>query len=234
VRKAARHCAWIWKSRPYRTAPHIKARFGQATLVNRYYQWLRDGKSPDCFALHYADRLAPVTPEDMRRFLGACGKAGTVALSQAAKLAGFERARYCRVRARLPRRLVRRVKEVFKERRKAELEARAAVKQFQWQMHLRLAADAARSRKLKRLAESFIGGRACSGVESTSGSAKAPVQGRNGPLQADYKGVARAAPFDRFLNPDDAAKAVEQAKWWLEAYREAARRQNQPEESTLT
>jgi hypothetical protein len=46
------------------------------------------------------------------------------------------------------------------------LEARAAVKQFQWQKHLRLAADAARSRKLNRLAASFIGRRGGSGVES--------------------------------------------------------------------
>lgn len=43
-----------------------------------------------------------------------------------------------------------------------------------------------------------------------------------------------AAPFDRFLNLDDAARAVEQAKSWLEAYQEAFRRQKLPEENPQT
>ena len=176
VRRACTHLAWVWKDRSYRTAPHRKCRFSRSALVVLYYRWRRDGKSPGCFALHYSDRLAPVTPEDMRRFLGACRKAGTVALSQAAKLAGFDRAKACRVRARLPRQLVDQVKAVFKERRKAKLAARAAAKQFKWQKHLRLAAEAARSRKLRRLAESLIRGRGVSGVESTSRRANRAIQ----------------------------------------------------------
>jgi hypothetical protein len=176
VRKACTHLAWVWKDRSYRTAPHIKCRFSRSTLVVLYYHWRRNGKSPGCFALHYSDRLAPLKPADIRRFLAACGKAGTVALSQAAKLAGFDRAKAGRVRARLPRQLVDQVKAVFKERRKAELAARAAVKQFRWKMRLRLIVDAARGRKINRLAESFIGRRDASGGESTSRRPKAPIQ----------------------------------------------------------
>jgi hypothetical protein len=72
--------------------------------------------------------------------------------------------------------LVDQVKAVFKERRKAKLAARAAAKQFKWQKHLRLAAEAARSRKLRRLAESLIRGRGVSGVESTSRRANRAIQ----------------------------------------------------------
>ena len=166
VRKACTYPAWFWKDRSWRTAPRIKARFSRSTLVVLYYQWRRSGKSPDCFRLHYADRLAPVTRGEMRRFVGACGKGGTVSLSQAAKLAGFDRAKACRIRVRLPRQLVHQAKAIFKERRKAKLAARAAFKQFQWQKQLRLVADAARGRRINRLAASFIGRRGVSGVES--------------------------------------------------------------------
>jgi hypothetical protein len=207
VRKAVKHFAWFWKDRPYRTAPHIKARFGGPTLVALYYYWRRNGKSPGCFALHYADRLAPITPKEMRRFLDACGNAGTISPSQATILAGFERARACRIRARLPGPLVRQIKKIFKARRLAkiearrlasqfreqkhllEIEARKLVKQSQGQKHRLLAADAARSRKLTRLAESFIRGRRVAGVESTSLEGKAPLQAIQGPLQANLKGV---------------------------------------------
>jgi hypothetical protein len=72
--------------------------------------------------------------------------------------------------------LVDQVKAVFKERRKAKLAARAAAKQFRWQRQLRLAADTARSRKLKRLAESLIRSRDASGVESASGRENRSIQ----------------------------------------------------------
>ena len=195
VRKAVKHFAWFWKDRHYRTAPHIKARFSRSTLVILYYHWRRNGKCPGCFALHYADRLAPVTPEEMGRFMDACGKTGTVSLSQAAILAGFERAKACRIRARLPGPLVRQIRKIFKARRLGEIEARKLVKQFQGQKHRLeieverlanrfrgqkhrlLAADAARSRKLTRFSESFIGGRGVSGVESTPEGAAIKIQG---------------------------------------------------------
>jgi len=150
VRKAVKHFAWFWKDHPYRTAPHIKTKFSRAALVCLYYRWRRNGKSPECFALHYGDRLPPVTPEQIRRFVRACGTGGAVSISQAARLAGFERAIACRIRARLPARLVRRIKGVFKERRQAELEAEAAVKHFQRDMRLRLEADQRRGRNLHR------------------------------------------------------------------------------------
>ena len=84
VRKAVQYFAWFWKDRTYRTAPHIKTRFGKATLVTLYYHWLRNGKSPSCFVLHYAARLAPLRAGQVRRFMGACGKAGTVSSSRTA------------------------------------------------------------------------------------------------------------------------------------------------------
>src|ERR1017187_8932789 len=176
VRKAVTYFAWFWKDRPYRTAPHIKARFIRSTLVKLYYRWRRNGKSPACFVLHYADRMAPVTREQMRRFLGACRKAGTVSLSQATTLAGLGRAAACRIRTRLPGPLVRRIKGIFKERRKAELETRGDAKKFQGRKRRRLAAESARSRKLNRLEKSFVARRGVSGVDSTSRRAKAPIQ----------------------------------------------------------
>ena len=190
VRKAVTYFAWFWKDRPYRTAPHIKARFSGTTLVQLYYRWRRNGKSPVCFVLHYAERMAPVTREQMRRFLGACGKAGTVSLSQAASLAGFERAQFCRIRTRLPGPLVRRIKGIFKERRKAELETRADAKKFQGRKRRRLAAESARSRKPNRLEKSLVARRGVSGVDSTSRRAKAPIQASGAIFKRVLKGVA--------------------------------------------
>ena len=191
VRKAVTYFAWFWKDRPYRTAPHIKAHFSGPTLVSLYYRWRRNGKSPACFALHYADRLAPVTLEQMRRFLGACGKAGTESLSQATTLAGLGRAAACRIRTRLPRPLVRQIKGNFKERRQAKLKARAAVKHFRWQMRVQKAAESARSRKLKRLADSFVARRGVSGVDSTSRRAKAPIQATGAIFKRVLQGVGK-------------------------------------------
>lgn len=189
VRKAVKFFTWFWRDRSYRTAPHIKAKFGQATLVALYYRWRRHGKSPNCFALHYAARLAPLRPKQMRRFMGACGKAGTVSLGHAAKLAGFERAIYCRIRSRLPATLVKRIKGVFKERRRAELEARADVKALQGRMRRRLAADAVRSRLVKRLAGSFIGRRERGGYPDTCSAAEGVIQPPTAIFKAVGKGV---------------------------------------------
>lgn len=166
MRKAAKYFAWFWRDRHYRTAPHIKAKFSRSTLVKLYYVWRRNAKSPDCFRLHYGDRLAPVTAGEVRRFTDACARADTVSISQAARLAGSEWASGQRVVARLPAWLVLQIKRVFTERRHARREARAAIKEFQAQMRCRDKAAAARGRKVKRLLESFIGRRGMSGVES--------------------------------------------------------------------
>jgi hypothetical protein len=154
VRKAVKHFAWFWKDRHYRTALHFKARLSRSTLVVLYYRWRRSGKSPACFALHYADRLAPVTPEKVRAFLGACATAGTKSMSQAARLTGgLKSNRPSRVISRLPNVLVQRIKGIFKERRQAELKARAAVKQLQREMRQLLDADRRRVSGLKKLAK---------------------------------------------------------------------------------
>src|ERR1035437_3377453 len=128
VRKAARHCAWVWKSRSYRTAPQIKVRFAQATLVNRYYQWLREGKSPDCFVLHYADRLPPVTPEIVRGFVVACATPGVTRWRQARKLTDLKGLSFHRVFAALPTRMRRVILDTFTARKQAEIDARKFLK----------------------------------------------------------------------------------------------------------
>ena len=199
LRKAVRYFAWFWKDRPYRTAPHIKARFSKPTLVALYYRWRRNGKSPDCFELHYAGRLPPVTAEEIRRFADACARADTVSLRRAVGLAGFEASGGYRILARLPGGLIQGLKGIFKDRRQARIEAEGAIRKFKAEerrrlateqarsrklerqlrgkLHRLLAADVARSRKLTKLAGSFIGRRGCGGDDSTCRRVEAPIQG---------------------------------------------------------
>jgi hypothetical protein len=205
VRKAVKYFAWYWRDRPYRTAPHIKARLRRSTLVNLYYHWRRNGKSPNCFGLHYGDRLATITVEEIRRFVDACGEAGTASLGQAARLAGFERGRDRRILARLPGPLVRRIKALFKERHQgqlqarevaaqlqgrlvratkailaersqAELEARKLSAQLQGRLNRLRAGVVSRGRKLDTLLNSFIARRGGGGMDSTSFEKDRPVQ----------------------------------------------------------
>ena len=191
VRKAVQYHSWFCKHNPYRTAPHIKARFSSATLVVLYYHWRRSGKSPDCFELHYVTRLAPVTPKQMRRFVRACGNFGTVSFSQAARLAGLNRALACRILSRLPSALAGQIKGIFKERRREELEARAAETAFERKKRRRLAVDAARSRKMQKRAGSFIGRRGHGRVDSTSRQLEPPVQVAGAIFKPVWKGMAK-------------------------------------------
>ena len=165
VRKAVKYFAWFWKDRPYRTAPHIKARFSRPTLVALFYRWRRAGKSPDCFALHYSDRLAPVTAEEIRRFADACARADTVSFRRAVRLAGFEASVGYRILARLPGGLIQGLKGIFKDRRQARIEAEGAIRKFKAEERRRLATERARGRKAMRLLNDFIGRRGCGGVE---------------------------------------------------------------------
>jgi hypothetical protein len=177
VRRAVQYHAWFCKHHPYRTAPHVKSGFSSATLVVMYYHWRRSGKSPDCFELHYVTRLAPVTPKQMRRLVRACGKFGTVSFSQAARLAGLNRALACRILSRLPCALAAQLKGIFRERRREGLEARAAETAFERKKRRRLAVDAVRSRKMQKLAGSSTGRRGRGRVDSTSRQLEAAVQG---------------------------------------------------------
>jgi hypothetical protein len=181
VRKAVR----FYKGSPYRTAPHIKAKFGSARLVSLYYFWVRNGKSAACFASHYTRRPASVTPEQMCQFLRGCGKSGTVSFSQAARQAGFDRDLTLRIRSRLTPSFVRRLKAIFKERRQDKLEALADEKAFRSKNRRRLAADAVRNREIQRLAGSIMGSRGGERVDSTCQRLEAPVQATG----AIFKGV---------------------------------------------
>jgi hypothetical protein len=156
VRKAVVQPAWFWRERHYRTAPRIKCRFARSTLVALYYQWRGSGQSPDCFVLHYAERLAPVTPDELRRFIRACAQAGTVSVRQAGRLAGFERARTNRILTRLPSRLVLRIERCFEERRQAELEAGAAAETFHRETRRLQEAERGRRSDLQKSAEASL------------------------------------------------------------------------------
>jgi len=176
VRKAIKSFAWYWKNRSYRTAPRIKARYSRSTLVMLYYRWCRNGRSPDCFNLQYVSRLAPVTPEQMQRFIDGCARAGTVSFTEAARLAGFEDGRANRILARLPERWVRETRKSFKGRRQARLEALEARHKYKRGIRRRDLAVAAAGRRIKRLGESFIGRRASGGIEATSFGSKGVIQ----------------------------------------------------------
>ncbi len=171
VRKAARIQAWWFRHRAYRTAPQIKPRMGAHRLVAHYYHWLKSGKSPACFPLHFVDRLPLITPDQMRRFVGACTRPGTRSWRQATKMAGFDRGKVWRIRRRLPVSLIQRIKQVFKLRRQTKLdlraaaalfrvqagrrklEARAAAAAFQAQARGRLQIDRRHGRAVRRMLE---------------------------------------------------------------------------------
>jgi hypothetical protein len=76
-------------------------------------------------------------------------------LSQAAHLAQTGNIRFNRILSAMPERVRQKIKEAFKARRAAELEARRAVELMQSEMRKRLATDAARARRLNKLAETI-------------------------------------------------------------------------------
>jgi hypothetical protein len=149
---------------------------GMGSLRVLYYYWARSGKTPECLAVRFPSKLPPVPSETVRAFVTACGVAGVTKFSQALRLIDSKGVPYRRVLVALPDQALRIIRKTFAAGRKAEIEARKVVKQSQGQLHRLLAADAARRRKVNRLADSFIGRRGGSGVESTSLEAKAPVQ----------------------------------------------------------
>lgn len=125
VRRAVEYFAWFWRDRSYRTAPKIKAKFSRSRLVVLYYLWLRSGRSPGCFVVNYGGRRAPVTAEQLRAFVGALARAGS--LADAARIAGFQDGRPERLLGRLPGRLIVRLKRFFKERAKVAAQDQAAI-----------------------------------------------------------------------------------------------------------
>lgn len=153
--EAQKQFAWFWKDRAYRTAPRVKAHFHQGTLTRLYYYWRENGRRPECFTLHYIDRLPPVSPDLVRRFTAACATSGITRLSQAARLVETGNIRFNRILSAMPERLRRKIKEAFRARRVAETEARRAVKLMQNGMRERLSADATRARHLNKLAEAI-------------------------------------------------------------------------------
>jgi hypothetical protein len=193
VRKAVTYFAWFWKDRPYRTAPHIKARLSRSTLVRLYYRWRRNGKSPDCFALHYVDRLPLVPLEIVHAFLAACATPGVIHWSQALRLTDLKGLSFPRVFSALPERARQTIRETFTARRHAQIEVRKLVNQVQGQMRRLVAADAAKSRKLMRLAEFVYRRPASRTVESTCQGGKAPIQRSGAIFNGILKGVANVS-----------------------------------------
>ena len=205
LNKALRH---RWHGPRFHSAHRVKVRRNLPGLRARYYRWQRGGRTPECIAVRFISKLPPVPPETVRAFVAACAVAGVSHFSQAFRLTDSKGLSYRRVCSALPDQVLRAIRETFKARRLAEIEARKLVKQFREkehslevegrklanqfrdQKHRLIAADVVRSRKLAMLVESSIRGRGVSGVESTSLKAKAPVQAIQGPLQANLKGVA--------------------------------------------
>jgi hypothetical protein len=92
-----------------------------------------------------------------------------------------------RLLAALPDQALRTIRKAFAARRQAEIEARKLVKRHQGQLHRLLAADAAWSGKLTRLANSFIGRRERGGCLDTCSTAGAPVQ----TCSANFRGILK-------------------------------------------
>jgi len=184
-----------WYGKQFHTARRIKASIGQASLRKIYYQWVKTGKTPDCIAVRYASALPPVPAEVARSFVLACATEGVTRFSQAFRLTDSKGLSYRRVRTAVPDQVLRVIRETFEARRQAESNIRGLAKQLHGVMHLNRASDAARYRKLGKLADSFIGRREGFGVESPCRDAKASIQSCcaffNGVLKTAGKRVSR-------------------------------------------
>jgi hypothetical protein len=165
-----------WRGRRFHTAQRVKVRHGTSRLRNLYYKWRKSGKMPECLALRFPSKLAPVPQEVARAFVAACAVAGIGRFAQAWRLTDIKGFSYHRVLAALPDQVLRTIRETFKGRRQAEIEARKLVGQVRRQMHRLLAADASRSRKLKRLADLVFKASGCREVESMPSGQKTVIQ----------------------------------------------------------
>jgi hypothetical protein len=185
-----------WYGPHWHSARRIKVRLGSARLRGLYYRWRKNGRTPQCLALRFAAKLPPVPPEIVLAFVDACAVAGVTHFSQALRLTDCKGFSSSRLMAALPDQALRTIRKAFVARRQAEVEARKLVKRCQGQLHRLLVADAARSGKLARLANSFIGRRERGGCRDTSRQLEAPVQGCGAIFKPVVKGVANA-PGDK-------------------------------------
>lgn len=145
-----------WHGRHYHAAPRVRVRRSAKRLRQLYYHWLKNGKSAQCLALRFGSKLPPVPLETARAFVMACAVEGVVKFSQAVRLADTGGHSCRRLFSALPEQALRSIRETFVARRQAEIEASKLVRQHQAQMRRRLAADAARSRRLKSVAEGLV------------------------------------------------------------------------------
>jgi hypothetical protein len=152
-----------WYGKRFHTAHHVKVRRSLPTLRAWYYRWRRNGRTPECLAVRFISTLPTVPPEIVQAFVSACAVAGVTHFSQAFRLTTTAGLSYRRVLAALPDRARQTIRDAFSARRLAEIERRNVERQLRGQLHRLLAADVARSRKLSKLAESFIGRRECGG-----------------------------------------------------------------------
>ena len=145
-----------WHGPHFHSAHHIKARIGTSRLRARFYHWQRNGRTPECLRMRFASMLPAVPPEIVRAFVDACAVAGVHRYSTAFRLVDLKGFSCRRVFSALSDRSRRIVRETFEARRQAEIEYRKLLREFQGQMCRQLAADAARSRRVKRLAEGLV------------------------------------------------------------------------------
>lgn len=165
-----------WYGKRFHTAHRVKVRRTLPTLRAKYYHWRRNGKTPECLAPRFISALPPVPTEIVGAFVSSCAVAGVTQFSQAFRLTDSGGLSYWRVLAALPDQALRMIRSTFAARRLAEIEGRKAERQFRAQKHRRLAAEAARGRRITRLAASFIGRRTSGGCLDTCSGRKAPIQ----------------------------------------------------------
>ena len=145
-----------WHGKRYHTAHKVKVRLGKARLRALYYVWSRGGNTPRCLRLLFASKLPALPPGTVRAFVEACSTAGVTSFSQAARLTDTNGLPFRRVFSALSDRVRRIIRESFDARWQAEIEARKMIKELQEKLRRGLAVDAARSRRLRKLAGGLV------------------------------------------------------------------------------
>lgn len=189
----------------WHTAPGVKVRLSLSTLTQRYYYWLRAGKTVECLALRYISKLEPVPPEVVYAFVSACSAAGVRSLSGAFRRidARFSRRR---ILAALPDQVFRMIRDNFAARRQARQEARqllvaykrkledgtrAAERWFDRESRRSVAAEAARGRRVRKRLEGLYSVRTGERSPDTSGRREASLQRAGAIFKAVPQGVMK-------------------------------------------
>lgn len=62
IGKSFTYFAWYWRDRFYRTDPGRRVRLSRPTIIRLYYQWQKNGQTPDSLRLCYGRRGGPKLP----------------------------------------------------------------------------------------------------------------------------------------------------------------------------